>query len=297
MNYRLNQCNIIVPVDFSGYCRRAFPVAQEIARLFDGKITPFHAYDLYSDLDGFHYLNGDMRLHGEPLSIQKELRSALTSFTGGSVDQAYLADCLVEEDNDAPDAIVKASGQFDLVVMSSHGRKGFSRLLLGSVAEKVLRLTHRPVIIVEDEADLCPIRKILVTTDFSQSSYAAFPYAQEVALAAGAEVHLFHSIANEHLNAEQIENIRSECLEKLQDVAERYMPAICDKINCFAVHGSDSAHHAIREHLTEQHYDLLVMATVGKTGLSHLLGMGSTTATLVRAVKTTIMAVKPDSQA
>jgi nucleotide-binding universal stress UspA family protein len=102
---------------------------------------------------------------------------------------------------------------------------------------------------------------------------------------------------NEHLDAEQIENIRSECLEKLQDAVERYMPAIGEQVNCIAVHGSDSAHHAIRKHLAKQHYDLLIMATVGKTGLSHLLGMGSTTATLVRAVKTTIMAVKPDTQA
>ncbi len=295
MNNKLNHCKIIVPVDFSDYCRRAFPVAQEFARLFGGKISPFHAYDLYSDLDGFHYLSGDMRLHGEPLSIIKELKATLAAFTGDIIDQAYLADCLVGENNDAADAIVKVSGQFDLVVMSSHGKKGFSRMLLGSVAEKVLRLTHRPVIIVEDDADLSPIRKILVTTDFSQSSYAALPYAQEVALATGAEVHLFHSIANEHLDAEAIENIRSECLAKLHDAAERYMPAIGEKVNCFAVHGSDSAHNVIREHLAEQHYDLLIMATVGKTGLSHLLGMGSTTATLVRAVKTTIMAVKPNA--
>lgn len=294
MNKTLNECKIIVPVDFSDFCRRAFPVAQEFARIFNAKISPFHAYDLYSDLDGFHYLTDELNLNGDPLSINQQLKQKLSEFVADAVNREYLSESVAENENDPVDAIVKASNDFDLVIMSSHGRKGFSRMLLGSVAEKVLRLTKRPVVIVEDDSNLSPIRKILVTTDFSENSYAALPYAREIALAADAEVHLFHAVAGEHVSPEQFEQIRNESLAKLHEVAERHLPELSGKIQSFVVHSTESAHNAIREHIAQQHYNLLIMATVGRTGIHHLLGLGSTTATLVRAVNTTIMAVKPD---
>lgn len=295
MNKTLNESKIIVPVDFSDFCRRAFPVAQEFARIFNARISPFHAYDLYSDLDGFHYLTDELNLNGDPLSINRQLKQKLFDFAADTVDSEYLSECIAENDNEAVDAIVKASNDFDLVIMSSHGRKGFSRMLMGSVAEKVLRLARLPVVIVEDDSNLNPIRKILVTTDFSDNSYAALPYAREIARAADAEIHLFHAVHDEHLSSEQFEKVRKECLAKLHDVADRYLPEISGKLQYFVVQSPESVHNAIREHIAEQHYNLLIMSTVGRTGVHHLLGLGSTTATLVRAVNTTIMAVKPDA--
>lgn len=43
--------------------------------------------------------------------------------------------------------------QADLILMASHGRKGFSRMLLGSVAERILRTAGCPVLILRDKAD------------------------------------------------------------------------------------------------------------------------------------------------
>ena len=69
--------------------------------------------------------------------------------------------------------------------MSSHGRTGFSRFLLGSVAEKVLRLAHTPVMILEDDVDVGNFERILVTTDFSENAAHAYPYALEIAQKTG----------------------------------------------------------------------------------------------------------------
>ncbi|GAB4265538.1 MAG: hypothetical protein Kow0065_16340 [Methylomicrobium sp.] len=293
MNNTLRHCKIIVPVDFSDFCRRAFPVAQEFARFFEGMITPFHAYDLYSDLDGYHYLHEQLSLDGDPLTIHQQLEQALEKFTENAIDRSYLAGCIANNDNDPVDAIIEASRAFDLVVMSSHGRKGFSRILLGAVAEKVLRLTDKPIVIVEDDSHLRPIEKILVTTDFSENSYAALPYARDIARAANAEIHLFHAVAGEHLTPQQFEKIQHDCLEKMRGLAAQHLSDLEDNMHFFVVLSDDSIHNAIRQHIGQQHYNLLIMSTLGRAGNDHPLGLGSTIATLVRAVNTTIMAVKP----
>ena len=45
--------------------------------------------------------------------------------------------------------IIKDTRDFDLVVMGTHGRSGFSKLVMGSVAEKVIRLAECPVLVVK----------------------------------------------------------------------------------------------------------------------------------------------------
>lgn len=59
---------------------------------------------------------------------------------------------------DTPTSIAQLldTGGFDIVAMATHGRSGLSRLLLGSVAERVLRRTHRPVLIYRPRADRLP---------------------------------------------------------------------------------------------------------------------------------------------
>src|SRR5690625_6280008 len=54
----------------------------------------------------------------------------------------------------APQSIIDVSKDYDYIIMSSHGRTGFSRFLLGAVAEKVLRLAHSLVMIRVDEVDV-----------------------------------------------------------------------------------------------------------------------------------------------
>ena len=71
----------------------------------------------------------------------------------------------------------------DLIVIGTHGRSGFERLMLGSVAEKVLRKAACPVLTVPAHApDAVPreagsVRRILCPVDFSSSSEDALEYA------------------------------------------------------------------------------------------------------------------------
>jgi nucleotide-binding universal stress UspA family protein len=74
--------------------------------------------------------------------------------------------------------------------MATHGHGGSSQLLLGSVTEQVIQHARRPVLCVRHSADHCrlPYRRLLVPTDLSPASRAAFGYARVIARAFGAQV-------------------------------------------------------------------------------------------------------------
>lgn len=76
-------------------------------------------------------------------------------------------------------AVARASAA-GLVVMGTHGRGGFERLLLGSVAEKVLQKVHCPLLIVPPhvaEPSARIFTQVLCPIDFSKSSDLALEYA------------------------------------------------------------------------------------------------------------------------
>lgn len=286
-----NNCKILVPVDFSEFSRKAFRVAEEFAKLFNSKITPFHAYDLFTHLDTSHYLDDLFRLGGDVNRIEQRLRDHLEAFAAECVDKALLLPGHLLVGN-AAQSIASVADQFDLVVMGSHGKTGFSRLFLGSVAEKTLRLVNRPVVIVKDETDFAPIKKILVTTDFSEDSYAAFPYARAIALAARAEIHLFNAICSDFESPTQFQSILEKRSAKLKELAEQRLPNLTSPAKTFVMKGEKSAHNAIHRQVEQHQYNLVVMTGAGHTGLEYLR-LGSTAASLVREVKSVVMVIKP----
>ncbi len=84
----------------------------------------------------------------------------------------------------------------DLVIMGTHGRRGFKRWLLGSVAEEMIRFAPCPVLTVKEgwRGSLGDIKKILVPIDFSLASKTALKNANQLAKLFGASLHLVHVI-------------------------------------------------------------------------------------------------------
>jgi nucleotide-binding universal stress UspA family protein len=111
-------------------------------------------------------------------------------------------DTLLEEDLDVAGAIVRCAASLpaDLVVIGTHGRSGFERFVLGSVAEKVLRGSACPVLTVPPHADPEAVHhpslfpRILCPLDFSKASSRALDCASSLAHDAGAYVTLVHVV-------------------------------------------------------------------------------------------------------
>jgi nucleotide-binding universal stress UspA family protein len=139
---------ILVPVDFSENSRVAAQYAVDLAKLTGGDLLLFHAYGL------------PVTAYPEGFSLPAELLTTLAMDAKQAVQKLAkeLAwdgsrEIQVASEMGAPaQAIVELARTrgFDLIVMGTHGRTGLRRLLIGSVAERVVRLAHCPVLTVPD---------------------------------------------------------------------------------------------------------------------------------------------------
>jgi nucleotide-binding universal stress UspA family protein len=143
---------ILVATDFSPHAERALEAALEMARAFDGTITLFHAWQppVPAYTDGVA-LVASPELEREIIDkVERDLAHwrERVAQRGIGVDSRY-------EPGTPADAIVRfaqAHG-IELIVLGTHGRRGLRRLVLGSVAESVVRLADVPVLTVRSPAE------------------------------------------------------------------------------------------------------------------------------------------------
>ena len=288
----LKNLDILVPIDFSDLSMKALEAADNMAKIFDGKITPFHAYIPITEMDGPYTIGLGPSATEDYEEIEKTLMERLNATAREYIDEKYINKGIIGVGNPA-NTIVDASKDYDMVSISTHGRTGFTRFILGSVSEKVLRLAHVPVLIVEEGSKLMPMERALITTDFSDNSTAAFPYAKEIVQATGATLDLINVLSYDQFeNQETSESLVSLRKQRLDLIAKEYFHDISDKLNTEVVVTSDTPHEAILKRDINKHYNLVVMATVGRTGIDYLM-MGSTTANVVRHVETAVLSVNP----
>lgn len=94
------------------------------------------------------------------------------------------------EEGDAASRLAEGAGREDLLVIGARGSSNLRDVLLGSTAEKVVRRSESPVLVVRGEA-VADYARVLVPVDFSEDSAAALKMA--AAMAPGAELHLVHA--------------------------------------------------------------------------------------------------------
>ncbi|MFO8028715.1 MAG: universal stress protein [Cyclonatronaceae bacterium] len=287
----MKQPRILVPTDFSELSFMAFPNAVALARLFDGKVTLFHAYMQVNELDGFYYM-GETSPEADLRTLEKSLQQRLEKIAEQHVEEPFRDEPMVKIGN-AARAIVEAGRDFDMIVMSSHGRTGFSRLILGSICEKVLRTSHTPVLILEEESHLIPIRRILLTTDFSDNSIYAFEPAAAFAETTGATIDLVHVVSFEQFDTlAQAQQDSEERKEKLSKMAEKYLSDLKDQVNTEVIFSEKAVHEEIARLTRSRPYNLVIMSTIGRTGLNYMM-LGSTASSVLRHVKTAVLSINP----
>lgn len=135
---------ILHPTDFSRGSEVAFQYACDLARDYDAKLVILHSQepavamipeaglipiDLSDNEAGARKMLDDVRIEGPEVKVEKIFAEGVA------------ADCILA---------AAESVRSDLIVMGTHGRTGFGRLLLGSVAEAVLRRAPCPVLTVRD---------------------------------------------------------------------------------------------------------------------------------------------------
>ncbi|MDI6400785.1 universal stress protein [Balneolaceae bacterium ANBcel3] len=279
---------IIVPTDFSELSYTAFSNADYMAELLDGSVVPLHVYHVEKDKASFPVA---------PTTQPKveEFEEKLEKIASEYISEDRM-DPVVVKKGKPWKVIVKESGAADMLVMSTHGRSGFSRLFIGAVAERVVRFSKAPVLLVEKESNIRPLKKVLLTTDFSDNSLSAFDYARSIVKKTQADIHLVHLISMQQFKKmTAFENQIAVIQERLNDWVDEYLADIRPRITAEALPVNSSVHEAI-VHLTEQKkYNLVIMSTLGHSGLEYLR-LGSTASNVLRLVKTAVLSINPKMQ-
>lgn len=286
---------ILVPIDFSDRSKKALEVADKFAPITGGRVTPFYSHLPISELDEPYALGMSTKMYQNFEDLEEILGKRVSELSEKIVNRDFL-DAPVIMMGNAAQSIINISEDFDYIIMSSHGRTGFSRFLLGSVSEKVLRLSKIPVMIVENESNVGDFKKILVTTDFSENSIGAFSYALDIAQKTGGTIDLLHVLSFDQFDDDEKDlSLRKIREERLKIFKKEHFQPMSDRITSNVIVTQGSPHEAILNHVKDNEYNLVVMATVGRTGINYLM-MGSTTANVVRHVKSAVLSVNPDQK-
>ncbi len=144
---------IVVAIDGSRTSHRAFESALELAATHGAVLQPYYVVEnapVYYDVPGYDpsVLRDELAAQGAKLGDE-----ALAAMKQRGVEGA-VAIAEASSVDDVADLVLKAAAAFsaDLLVMGTHGRKGFQRLILGSVAERCLRQATLPVLLIPSAA-------------------------------------------------------------------------------------------------------------------------------------------------
>jgi nucleotide-binding universal stress UspA family protein len=140
--------NILVPFDLSSSSNQAFKVALDIAQKYDSKITLITCIEG----DAWHHKFYDARADSELLKKQSktakkymEKLESQANKIGVNIKLQILKSTSVIKDI----TTFAKSRKMDLIVMSSHGRTGLDKVILGSVANGVIQRTRCPVLLIK----------------------------------------------------------------------------------------------------------------------------------------------------
>lgn len=299
---------IVCPIDFSDGSRRALEYATAMARWYDSKVTALHVFHNVPVAE----VVAEFAVAGQVISLkdvdEDALRKELGCFVAQVAGDAAVTPVLAES-IDVRDEIVAQTDRLhaDLVVLGTHGRRGFDRLMLGSVAERVLRKAPCPVMVVPPHArpavrERIPFKQILCPIDFSSSSARALMFALHLAQEADAHITLLYVIEmppelRELSLSKQGEPIdvaavraaaEADALQRLRSLVP---PTACTYCTIATRVEEGKAQRQILRVAAEEQPDVIVMGVQGR-GAVDLMLFGSTTHGVVLGADCPVLTVR-----
>ncbi len=143
---KFNIRRILVPTDFSTISAQAFPYAEDIARQFGAEIHLLHVLEKNPPI--FLIRTFDISNETALQKIEDDAKNLLNEFKNKFSSDINVKTVLLRG-NDFEEIVEYAqSNQIDLIVIATHGRTGLLHTLIGSVAEKVIRYSKIPVLVI-----------------------------------------------------------------------------------------------------------------------------------------------------
>lgn len=306
----VRMARILCPSDFSDFSRHALDQAVALSKWYGSTVSLLYIHRLPTPAVAAGPVVVPEAFVPVELTGAERTQIVQRMEDVASADRAagVTVDTILVEGLTVAEAIVDQAEQLDvdLIVLGTHGRSGFRRLVLGSVAEKVLRTAARPVMIVPPRAaDAVPreptsMREIICPVDFSSTAARALEYATSFAEQMKARVTVVHVVqllpelaeipppdfaGYHHL---LLENARRHMTELLTPALRGTCP-----IEELIVTGT--AYREVLRLASERHADLIVMGVQGR-GAVDIAFFGSTTQHVVRQATCPVVTLRARSE-
>lgn len=308
--------NIIVPLDGSELSAQALPAASIMARASGASMTLLRCFD---PIPHWQVNAGQGRFRGSMALAEHDRVSALLRAEQQQLEKRGVNApiTVLASEGPAPESIINLANQQPdaLIAMSTHGRGGFSRMLMGSVTAKVVRAVSNPTLMVRCNEKDCPVvphhfENIIVPLDGSDFAENALPYARDLAAAFGARVTLVRTTPDSEyfrvnsewgaahyvstMNGYDPENLAA----RLSETARAYLWRKADEMSAQfpafdveAIHRLEAPSETVIGLTRQLDNPLVVMSTHGRRGIGRAL-LGSVADRIVRHSPTPTLLVR-----
>ena len=274
---------ILCPIDFSEFSVRAYHHALSLAEHYRARLVAQYVVELWrypfaqhaASMANYEEFCRALREGGK-----EQLQEFVKNHAHGEIQPE-----LVVDEGMAADSILSfaKARETDLIVMGTHGRRGFDRLVLGSATDRVMRTAPCPLLAVcqlsqeavaagEKRHHAHHLNRILFCTDFSENSAHALNYAISVRAEYDAELTLLHVLEDVSSPAKKEKAIAAamEQLDKLVPPERRTTLKVKTALRI------GKPYQQIVQFALETQTDLVTMGVHGR-GASNLAVFGSTT--------------------
>jgi len=296
---------ILCPIDFSDTSTRALTYAMAIAAWYQAELEVLHVVaPVHRPPSEVAAIGGDAGLEFHAVSRDEVLAEIRRFVQAAGGTTGFTMEPVTLEGRVHEVIVSRAEARsVDLLVMGTHGRSGFHRLLLGSVTEKVVRTARCPVLTVPPTArpltkESAPLRKFLCPIDYSPSSLKALRYALEFGRLSGGEVTVLHAL--EYMEPDELcqhvdAGVRRSRQEIVDGARRRLHTQLMDEPRTWCeireVVAIDRAYKEILRRAADGGADLIVMGAQGSGGMELML-YGSNTQNVVRAATCPVFTVQ-----
>ena len=288
---------ILCPIDFSEFSQRAYQHALSLAEHYQAKLVVQHVVELWRHPSASFAASGG--LYEEFRQVLRETgEDHLQQFVKNHAHDKIQPELVVHEGS-APDSILSfaQTQKADLIVMGTHGRRGFDHLMLGSVTDRVMRSAPCPVLSVRNEPHdamaankerqyVHHLSRILFCADFSKNSERALNYALSGAAEYDAELTLLH-VLEEIPSLAKTEEALAEATEQLDKLIP---PDVRKTRKIKTVVRIGKPYRKIIQFALEEQTEMVAMGVRGRGALDRAV-FGSTTYRVMQLGSCPVLAV------
>jgi nucleotide-binding universal stress UspA family protein len=292
---------ILFATDFSACADRAMGYAIALAGAWKADLSVVTVLELHPGMDPDYTVN---KMYLDHLREEATRQFRALQARAEAAGQGISTRIEVGIPSEALHTVAGAIGA-DLLVVGTHGRTGLDHVLVGSTAERVVRVAPCPVLAVKAEkgeaktpaapAPAPVIKRIVVPIDLSTCSLDALEYAVQFAKPLGAAITILHAMEPVAYGLDFSLSHAKEWKEQ-RNYLEKRLSVLSA---CVTAQGLKAEHvlkpglpaDSLVAYVTQQGFDLMIMGTHGRRGISHVL-LGSIAGAMLRHAPCPVLTVR-----